>query len=91
MEPLRREDLPELETLFRRYDETLSFVPNSLFTTWMLRWRPQKVFASPASGGASTGGGNHVDRRCMRKPAVSNARRSFVGVEMSRCPVEAAS
>src|SRR5437773_6616655 len=32
MEPLRREDLPELEALFRHYDETLSFVPNSLFT-----------------------------------------------------------
>lgn len=32
MEPLRREDLPELEVLFRHYDETLSFVPNSLFT-----------------------------------------------------------
>jgi len=32
MEPLRREDHPELEGLFRLYDETLSFVPNSLFT-----------------------------------------------------------
>jgi uncharacterized peroxidase-related enzyme len=32
MQPLRREDLPELETLFRHYDQTLSFVPNSLFT-----------------------------------------------------------
>ena len=32
MEPLRREDLPELEGLFRHYDETLSFVPNSLYT-----------------------------------------------------------
>jgi uncharacterized peroxidase-related enzyme len=32
MEPLRREDLPELEELFRHYDETLSFVPNSLYT-----------------------------------------------------------
>lgn len=32
LEPLRREDLPELEPLFRHYDETLSFVPNSLFT-----------------------------------------------------------
>jgi uncharacterized peroxidase-related enzyme len=32
MEPLAREDLPELEDLFRRYDETLSFVPNSLYT-----------------------------------------------------------
>ncbi len=32
LEPLRRQDLPELEELFRHYDETLSFVPNSLFT-----------------------------------------------------------
>lgn len=32
VEPLRREDLPELEDLWRRYDETLSFVPRSLFT-----------------------------------------------------------
>lgn len=32
MEPLRREDHPELEELFALYDETLSFVPNSLFT-----------------------------------------------------------
>lgn len=32
MEPLRREDQPELEPLFRHYDETLSFVPNSLVT-----------------------------------------------------------
>jgi uncharacterized peroxidase-related enzyme len=32
MEPLRREDLPELEELFALYDQTLSFVPNSLFT-----------------------------------------------------------
>ncbi len=32
MEPLRREDHPELETLFQLYDDTLSFVPNSLFT-----------------------------------------------------------
>jgi len=32
MEPLRREDHPELEALFAHYDETLSFVPNSLFT-----------------------------------------------------------
>jgi uncharacterized peroxidase-related enzyme len=29
---LRREDLPELEELFAHYDETLSFVPNSLVT-----------------------------------------------------------
>jgi uncharacterized peroxidase-related enzyme len=32
MKPLRREDHPELEELFALYDETLSFVPNSLFT-----------------------------------------------------------
>ena len=32
IEPLRREDLPELEELFSHYDETLSFVPNSLYT-----------------------------------------------------------
>jgi uncharacterized peroxidase-related enzyme len=32
MEPLRREDLPELEPLFAHYDATLSFVPNSLVT-----------------------------------------------------------
>jgi uncharacterized peroxidase-related enzyme len=32
LEPLRREDLPELEELFALYDETLSFVPNSLYT-----------------------------------------------------------
>lgn len=32
MEPLRREDLPELEELFEHYDATLSFVPNSLVT-----------------------------------------------------------
>jgi uncharacterized peroxidase-related enzyme len=32
MRPLRREDHPELEELFSLYDETLSFVPNSLFT-----------------------------------------------------------
>ena len=32
LDPLRREDLPELEELFRHYDETLSFVPNSLYT-----------------------------------------------------------
>ena len=32
LEPLRREDHPELEELFRHYDETLSFVPNSLYT-----------------------------------------------------------
>src|SRR5437016_13529699 len=32
MQPLRREDHPELETLFQLYDDTLSFVPNSLFT-----------------------------------------------------------
>jgi len=32
MQPLRREDHPELEALFAHYDDTLSFVPNSLFT-----------------------------------------------------------
>lgn len=32
LDPLRRGDLPELEELFRHYDETLSFVPNSLYT-----------------------------------------------------------
>ena len=32
MLPLQREEHPELEELFRLYDETLSFVPNSLFT-----------------------------------------------------------
>jgi uncharacterized peroxidase-related enzyme len=32
MKPLAREDLPELEDLFQRYDDTLSFVPNSLYT-----------------------------------------------------------
>ncbi len=32
IEPLRREDHPELEPLFAHYDRTLSFVPNSLFT-----------------------------------------------------------
>lgn len=32
MEPLPREDHPELEEIWRLYDETLSFVPNSLFT-----------------------------------------------------------
>lgn len=32
MHPLRREDLPELKTLFAHYDRTLGFVPNSLFT-----------------------------------------------------------
>jgi len=32
VEPLRREDLPELEELFKLYDETLSFCPNSLYT-----------------------------------------------------------
>jgi uncharacterized peroxidase-related enzyme len=32
MEPLRREDHPELEELFSLYDQTLGFVPNSLFT-----------------------------------------------------------
>lgn len=32
LEPLRREELPELEELFQHYDETLTFVPNSLYT-----------------------------------------------------------
>ena len=32
MDPLRRQDHPELEALFAHYDRTLSFVPNSLFT-----------------------------------------------------------
>jgi uncharacterized peroxidase-related enzyme len=32
MQPLRREDHPELEALWRLYDESMSFVPNSLFT-----------------------------------------------------------
>jgi uncharacterized peroxidase-related enzyme len=32
MQPLRREDHPELEEVFRLYDDTMSFVPNSLFT-----------------------------------------------------------
>lgn len=32
MEPLRRQDHPELEELWRLYDETMSFIPNSLFT-----------------------------------------------------------
>jgi len=32
MEPLRREDHPELEDVFRVYDETMTFVPNSLIT-----------------------------------------------------------
>jgi uncharacterized peroxidase-related enzyme len=32
MQPLRREEHPELEELFRLNDDTMSFVPNSLFT-----------------------------------------------------------
>ena len=32
MQPLRRQDHPELEELWRLYDETMSFIPNSLFT-----------------------------------------------------------
>ena len=32
LDPLRREDLPELEELFQHYDDTLGFVPNSLYT-----------------------------------------------------------
>jgi uncharacterized peroxidase-related enzyme len=32
VEPLSRADHPELESLFQLYDDTLSFVPNSLYT-----------------------------------------------------------
>jgi len=32
MQPLRREEHPQLEELFGLYDDTMSFVPNSLFT-----------------------------------------------------------
>jgi len=32
MRPLVREEHPDLEEVFRLYDETMSFVPNSLFT-----------------------------------------------------------
>lgn len=32
MQPLRREDHPELEELWRLYDDSMSFVPNSLVT-----------------------------------------------------------
>src|SRR2546422_6736332 len=32
VEPLERADHPELEGLFHPYDDTLSFVPNSLYT-----------------------------------------------------------
>lgn len=32
MQPLRRDEHPELEELFKVYDDTLSFVPNSLLT-----------------------------------------------------------
>src|SRR5258706_108241 len=32
MEPLRRADHPELEELWQLYDDSMSFVPNSLFT-----------------------------------------------------------
>ncbi len=32
LQPLAREELPELEQLFAHYDATLSFVPNSLYT-----------------------------------------------------------
>lgn len=42
MEPLERAELAELEDLWLRYDETLSFVPTSLYT--MAR-RPQIVRA----------------------------------------------
>ena len=40
VEPLRREKLPDLEQLFQLYEDTLSFVPNSLYT--MAR-RPEVV------------------------------------------------
>jgi uncharacterized peroxidase-related enzyme len=43
VEPLRREDLPELEELFRaRYDETIGFLPRSLLT---LARRPETLRA----------------------------------------------
>ena len=32
MKPLARQEHPELEELFQLYDDTMSFVPNSLFT-----------------------------------------------------------
>jgi len=32
VQPLQRQDLPELEELFQLYDATLSFCPNSLYT-----------------------------------------------------------
>jgi uncharacterized peroxidase-related enzyme len=32
MEPLRREDHPELEEIWQLYDDSMTFVPNSLFT-----------------------------------------------------------
>ncbi len=32
MQPLDREDHPELEALFQLYDDTMTFVPNSLYT-----------------------------------------------------------
>src|SRR5712692_7511817 len=32
VEPLSRADHPELESLFQLYDDSLSFVPNSLYT-----------------------------------------------------------
>ena len=32
MEPLDRRDHPELEALFQLYDDTMTFVPNSLYT-----------------------------------------------------------
>lgn len=32
MQPLRRDEHPDLEALFAHYDRTLGFVPNSLFT-----------------------------------------------------------
>ena len=32
MEPLDRRDHPELEAVFQLYDDTMTFVPNSLYT-----------------------------------------------------------
>jgi hypothetical protein len=47
MEPLRREDHPELEELWRLYDESMSFVPNSLFT--MAAARDPGAFSEPST------------------------------------------
>lgn len=52
MQPLRREDHPELEELFLLYDETMSFVPNSLFT--MAR-RPEILWAFSELSTRTTG------------------------------------